>query len=184
MLHAPCTFRGSGGKSGGLSDHRGGGDRHDPAERSSKTSFQDQGAFDSGADWTGDSVDSRRDIGQQTFYLERSLVASRWSFAGALSVLGEPRTTHDWRPSTKDGTELWLLQRISAFWRRKSANQGPRTPRGACASAEKFQLSCTARARARLLSRLIRGRFYLFCGRRAATTQFLTWRSTALGKRP
>src|ERR1700676_3156654 len=150
MLHAPCTFRGSGGKSGGLSDHRGGGDRHDPAERSSKTSFQDQGAFDSGADWTGDSVDSRRDIGQQNFYLERSLVASRWSFAGALSVLGEPRTSDDWRLSTEDGTDLWLLQRISPYWRRKSANQGPRTPRGACAPAERFQPWYTARAKAQL----------------------------------
>ena len=52
-----------------------------PLSRSGKASLEDQGAFDCGADWTGDSVHSRRDFGQQTFYLEGSLVGSRWSFA-------------------------------------------------------------------------------------------------------
>src|SRR5260221_13417176 len=67
LLYAPGTFGGGGGESCELSDHRGGCDRHHPAERGGKSSPKDQGAFDCGADWTSDSVDSRRDIGQQTF---------------------------------------------------------------------------------------------------------------------
>jgi hypothetical protein len=42
-----------------------------PLSEAARQGAEDQGAFDRRADWTGDSVDSRRDFGQQTFYLER-----------------------------------------------------------------------------------------------------------------
>src|SRR5712664_2345077 len=114
------------------------------------------------------------------FLVEVSLVGSRSSFAirPILKRVCERLTTNDDQRRTE--TELWLLQRISAFWKRRSANQAPKTPPGGYASAEKFQLSCTARAKTRLPSRSIRGRCCASCGRRAGTTRFLTWRSTAI----
>ena len=41
-----------------------------PLTEAARASIEDQSAFDRGVDWTGDSVDSRRNIGEQTFYLE------------------------------------------------------------------------------------------------------------------
>src|ERR1019366_4671171 len=105
-------------------------------------------------------------------------VVRRSLFAFGLRTAKRERRTANQR---RTETELWLQQRISAFWKRRSANRATRTRRGVCAWLEKFLRLFMAPAKSRPRSRSIRGRCCAFSGRRAGTTRFSTWRSTAIG---